>query len=149
MSCVKVDKGRAPLQTNTVERFGPPEVGGQIGVWLFVVDPGHLRVLSAQEIGNVINWDELNGIEALALETQQERLRLAALRIRLISTAIVPERRLKIPAEAFDVSGEHLDRSHVWLDQSPSSLEVYTATYVQTVLSIPASELLRGKFEPK
>ena len=146
---VKLDKGRASLQKSAMERFGSPEAGGQISVWLLVIDPGHLRVLSSREIGDAINLDELSGAEALELQTRQERHQLAGLRMRLIPTEIVPERRLKIPAEAFDVSGEYVDRSHVWLEQSPSSLEVYTATYVQTVLSIPPSELLQGKFEAK
>src|SRR5258708_40026436 len=125
-----------------VELFGPPTDGDQIDVWLFVVDPGHLRVFSAVEMGRLINIEEFNRADSLAFETKEERERLAALRMRLISTTIVPDQRLKIPSEAFDVCGEYLDRSHVWLDQSSFCLDVYTATYVQRLLAIPPSRYL-------
>ncbi len=83
----------------------------------------------------------------LNLETREERERLVALRMRLIPTSIVPERRLKIPSEAFDVCGEFLDRTYVWLEQSFSDLEIYTATYVQKVLAIPPSQFLPSIFQ--
>jgi hypothetical protein len=129
-----------------VERLGK---GDQIDVWLFVVDPGHLRVLSASEVAKLIDLDEFNRADALAFETQEERDRLVALHMRLIQSAIVPDKRLKIPAEAFDVCGEYLDRTHVWLQQSSTYLDVYTATYVQKVLAIRPSEFLPTAFQRK
>jgi hypothetical protein len=132
-----------------IERFASPVAADQITVWLFVIDPGHLRVFSAIEISSLIDLDEFNRADTLAFETQEERERLAGLRMRLMSTTIVPERRLKIPSEAFDVCGEHLDRSHVWLDQSSSSLDIYTATYVQRVLAFPPSRFLPTTFPTK
>jgi hypothetical protein len=146
---VNLDKGRAPLQTSDVERFGSLSAGDQISVWLFVVDPGHLRVFSKEEISAQIDLQEFDGADALALETQNERERLGALRMRLILTTIVPERRLRIPSEAFDVCGEYLDRAHVWLDHSSSRLDVYTATYVQRALAIPPSQFLPATFLKK
>lgn len=144
---VKLDKGRAPLQASTVERLGPPPPGSdQIPVWLFVVDPGHLRVSSQQEIASLVDLDAFTSANPLALETREERERLGSLRVRLISTKIIPDKRLVIPSDAFDVCGEYLDRAHVWLDQSSSHLEVYTATYVQRVLAIPPSQFLPGTF---
>jgi len=129
-----------------VERFGAPPVGDQIPVWLLLVDPGHLRAFSKQEISKLVDLAEFEIADALALETQEERHRLGALRVRLIPTTIVPERRLKIPSDAFDVCGEYLDRTHVWLEQSTYHLDVYTATYVQRVLAIPPSQLLPKTF---
>jgi hypothetical protein len=132
------------------ERFGPPMAGSdQISVWLFVVDPGHMRVFSAVEIGNLIDLDTFNKADSLDFETQEERERLAGLRIRFISTTIVPERRLKIPSDAFDVCGEYLDRSCVWLEETASYLDVYTATYVQKVLAIHPSKFLPPTFPTK
>jgi hypothetical protein len=135
------------LQTRTVERLGPASAGEQIPVWLFVVDPGHLRVFSQQEIASLVDLDAFTNADPLALETREERERLGSLRMRLISTTIVPERRLKIPSDAFDVCGEYLDRTHVWLEQSSSHIDVYTATYVQRVLAIPPSQFLPGTFQ--
>jgi hypothetical protein len=146
---VTVEKGRAPLQASTVERLASPSAGDQIPVWLLVVDPGHLRVLSQQEIGSLVDLNSLASADALALETQEERQRLGALRMRLISTMIVPERRLKIPMDAFDVCGEYLDRTHVWLDQSSPHVDVYTATYLQRVLAFPPSQFLPATFQTK
>jgi hypothetical protein len=144
---VRLDKGRAALQTATVERLSSPTPGDQIPVWLLVVDPGHLRVLSQQEVNSRVNLESYGTIDVLNLETREERERLVALRMRLIPTSIVPERRLKIPSEAFDVCGEFLDRTYVWLEQSFSDLEIYTATYVQKVLAIPPSQFLPSIFQ--
>ncbi len=146
---VSLDKGRVPLQSGTVERFGVRAAGSEIPVWLLVVDPGHLRVFSMQEMESLIDLAEVDRADTLTLETREERERLAALRMRLISTAIVVDRRqLKIPAEAFDICGEYLDRTHVWLEQSsPSHVDVYTATYVQRVLEIPPSQFLPTTFQ--
>ena len=143
---VKLDKGRAPLQSSTVDRLASNSKGEQIAVWLLVVDPGHLRVLSQQEISDLVDLEAYSTADALKIETREERERLGALRMRLVRTAIVPERRLKIPADAFDVCGEYLDRTHVWLEQSSSQLDVYMATYVQRVLAIPPSEFLPSTF---
>lgn len=145
---VKLDKGRAPLQASTVERLGPAPASDQIPVWLFVVDPGHLRVFSQREI-SLMELDAFTGVDALGLETREERERLAALRMRLISTKIVPDKRLMIPSDAFDVCGEYLDRTHVWLDQSSSSLDIYMATYVQKMLVLPPSDFLPATFPTK
>jgi hypothetical protein len=112
-----------------------------------VVDPGHLRVLSQQEVNTRFDPDSYGSADVLELETREERQRLAALRLRLIRSAIVPERRLKIPSEAFDVCGEYLDRTCVWLEQSPTVLEIYTATYVQKLLAIPLSQFLPTTFQ--
>jgi hypothetical protein len=146
---VSLDKGRAPLQSSTVERFGVRETGSEIPVWLLVVDPGHLRVFSKRHIADLIDLDEVGRVDTLWLETREERERLAALRMRLISTSIVVDRRqLKIPAEAFDICGEYLDRTHVWIEQSSlSHVDVYTATYVQRVLAIAPSQFLPGTFQ--
>lgn len=144
---MKLDKGRAPLQTSTVENLGSRSPTGEIPVWLLVVDAGHLRVLSQESISNLVDLEAYRTADVLMLETVEERARLGALRIRLIPTAIVPERRLKIPADAFDICGEYLDRSHVWLEQSSSHLDIYTATYVQTVLAKPPSEFLPSSFQ--
>ena len=143
---VTVDRGRAPLQAGMVERLAPPVAGDHIPVWLFVVDPGHLRVFSRQEIASLVDLEAFASADPLALETQEERERLGGLRMRLIETSIVPEKRLKIPSDAFDVCGEYLDRTHVWLEQSSSHLDVYTATYVQRVLAIPPSRFLPAAF---
>jgi len=93
--------------------------------------------------------DAFTGVDALGLETREERERLAALRMRLISTKIVPDKRLMIPSDAFDVCGEYLDRTHVWLDQSSSSLDIYMATYVQKMLVLPPSDFLPATFPTK
>jgi hypothetical protein len=145
---VSLDKGRVALQSSTIERFGVREIGSEIPVWLLVVDPGHLRVFSEQDVARLIDLDEVDTVDTLALETREERERLAALRMRLISTSIVVDRRqLKIPAEAFDICGEYLDRAHVWIEQSsPARVDVYTATYVQRVLAIPPSQFLPTTF---
>jgi hypothetical protein len=127
-------------------RFGDPTSRVDVNVWLFIVDPGHLRVFSEQEAKAIADLDELPKTDVAALETQHERERLVALRLRLLQTAIVWERRLKIPSEAFDLCGEYLDRSHVWLEHSSSHLDVYTATYVQRALAIRPSEFLPSTF---
>lgn len=144
---VTVEKGRAPLQTGTVARLGLPSDGDNIPVWLFVVDPGHLRVFSKEEVVSLFDLEEANRTDILAVETQEERQRLGALRIRLIPSSVVPERRLKIPAEVFDICGEFVDRSHVWLEQSSSQLHIYTATYVRRLLEIPPSQILPPNFK--
>jgi hypothetical protein len=135
------------LQSSAVGRLARNSKDEQVTVWLLVVDPGHLRVLSQQEISSLVDLEAYNTADVLMLETTEERLRIGALRMRLIRTAIVPERRLKIPADAFDVCGEYLDRTHVWLEQSFSQLDVYTATYVQRVLAIPPSQFLSAAFQ--
>jgi len=146
---VTLDKGRAPLQTITVERLGSQSPSDQIPVWLFVIDPGHLRVFSQQEIASMVDLEAFTSADVFALETREERERLGALRMRIISSTIVPERRLKIPSDAFDICGEYLDRTHVWLDQSSSRLDVYTATYVQRALALPPSRFLPATFDSK
>ena len=144
---VKVERGRVPLQSSMVKRFGDPTSRLDVDVWLFILDPGHMRVFSAQEAKVVADLDELAKTDVAALETQHERERLVALRLRLLQTAIVWEKRLKIPSEAFDLCGEYLDRSHVWLEHSSSYLDVYTATYVQRALAIRPSEFLPSTFQ--
>ena len=141
---VSVVLGRVPLQKATVQRLGDPSAK-QIEVWLFMVDPGHFRVFSAAEVRHLFDLDEMRAADALSLETREERERLAALRLRLIETEIIPDKRLKLPSEAFDACGEHLDRSHVWLEQAESRLDVYTATYMQRLLSFPPSTFLPTK----
>jgi len=143
---VKVERGRIPLQKNMVERLGQPDVN-QISVWLFVVDPGHLRVFSQQEVDNRVNLQEFATADALALETRGDRERLAVLRLRLTPTEIVPERRLKIPSGVFDVCGEYLDRTYVWLEHSAAHLDIFTVTYVQRLLEIPPSRYLPSSFD--
>jgi hypothetical protein len=137
------------LPSSTVERFGPIAVSGQIPVWLFVVDPGHLRALSQKEIAESIDLAEFNDADAATFGTLEDREHMVGLRMRLMQTAIVPERRLKIPSEAFDICGEFLDRSHIWLDQSPSHLDIYTTTYVQKLLAKPPAEFLPVVFPAK
>lgn len=145
---VKVEKGRAPLQAAAIERLGPP-VDGQIPVWLFVVDPGHFRVLSQKDVTSVVDLDAFNSVDALTLGTREQRERLGALRLRLIPTAVVPEKRLKIPSAAFDICDEYLDRAHVWLELSPTGIDVYTATYVQKAMAVPPPHFLPGSFDPE
>jgi hypothetical protein len=145
---VRVEKGRAPLQAAAIERLGPP-VDGQIPVWLFVADPGHFRVLSQKDIAGVMDLDAFNSADALTLGTREQRERLGALRLRLIPTAVVPEKRLKIPCAAFDICGEYLDRTHVWLELSPAGIDVFTATYVQKAMAVPPSLFLPGSFDPE
>jgi len=142
---VKVEKGRAQLQAAAIERLGSP-VDGQIPVWLFVVDPGHFRVLSRKDVASAVDLDAFNGADALTLGTREQRERLGALRLRLIPTAVVPEKRLKIPSAVF---GEYLDRAHVWLELSPTGIDVYTATYVQNAVAVPPPHFLPGSFDPE
>ncbi|MGA2717209.1 MAG: hypothetical protein ABSG41_29370 [Bryobacteraceae bacterium] len=136
----KLDKRRVSLETGTIERFGPL-AGGKIPVWLFVIDPGHLHVFSQEEIGKRVDLKIFANADFLGLNTRQERKRLGALRLRLIRSDIDPKkRRLAIPDEAFDACSEYLDRSCVWLEQSPQ-LDIFTATYKQKALALPASEV--------
>lgn len=145
---VKVEKGRVPLQVAAIERLGSP-VDGQIPVWLFLVDPGHFRVLSQKDAASVVDLEAFDGADALTLGTREQRQRLGALRLRLIPTAVVPEKRLKIPSAAFDICDECLDRTHVWLELSPTGIDVYTATYVQKAMAVPPPHFLPGSFDPE
>lgn len=143
---VALDGGRAPLQASTVERLRTSS-GDQIPVWLLVVDPGHLRVFAENDAP--ADLAALMSADPLAIETRQEREQVAALRMRLVASKIDKERRLTIPAEAFDISAEYLDRSHVWVDQSSPHLDIYTASYVQRVLVMPPSQFLPVTFQSK
>jgi len=134
----KVVKGRISLQANLVRRLG----GDEATVWLFVVDPGHLRVLSQQEASGLVDLEAFSDADALTLQTREERELVGALRLRLISAG-TDKRRLRIPAEAFDVCGEYLDRSYVWLEESSARIDLFTATYVQRALARSPSDFLR------
>jgi len=93
---VSVDAGRVTLPAEMVKPFGEPTSRDDIPVWLFLVDVGHLRVMADQSLATLA-IDPV-GIDALTVATREERERLAALRMRLFSTAIKPVRRLIIPA---------------------------------------------------
>jgi hypothetical protein len=128
-----------------VEPFGDLATKADIPVWLFLIDPGHLRLMSDEDLRSVLDVDGFQGLDAIALDTREERERLAGVRMRLFRTAITPFReqwRLKIPAEAFDACEERLDRNQVWIEQVMTTIDVYTATYVQKIRSKSPSELL-------
>jgi len=138
---VSVDAGRASLPTEMVKPFGDPASREDIPVWLFLVDPGHLRVMADKHVQEMVGEDP-SRIDALALATREERERLAGLRMRLFSTSITPVKRLKIPAEVFEACEEELDRRHVWIDQSANFVDVYTATYRKGRLAMSADRIL-------
>jgi hypothetical protein len=136
----KLQDGKVSIQSETLQRFGPPVNGTDTTVWLLIVDPGHIRVYPEREFGKIVDMEAFNA-DAVSLQTHQERERVVALRMRLIRTAIISGRRLKIPPDLFDVSNEFLDRTYVWLDQSATHLDIYTATKAQAAMSIPPSHL--------
>jgi len=136
----KLQDGKVSLQSGTLQRFGPPVNGTETTVWLLMVDPGHFRVYPEPEIGKVADMHSFNA-DAASLETREERERAVALRLRLIRTTIISGRRLKIPADVFDISDEFLDRTYLWLDQSATRLDLYTATKAQRALTIPPTHL--------
>jgi hypothetical protein len=133
----KLQNGCVSLQKDTLQRFSGDD---PVVVWLFIIDAGHVRVYSNSGIRKIVDVDKLN-IDVLSLLTRQEREEQAALRFRLVQTRITG-RRLALPAEIFDLTEEHDDRSHVWLDQSSPHLEIYTASHAQRVRSIPPSRLI-------
>jgi hypothetical protein len=137
----KLQKGKVSLQTETLKRFGTVATDTkEIPAWLLVIDPGHLRVYAQQEIGSVADMEVFNA-DARLLATRDERERLVALRLRVIQTGIVSGRHLRIPSDVFDTCGEYLDRGHVWLDQSPDRLDIYTAVHFQKAMAIDPSQL--------
>jgi hypothetical protein len=93
-----------------------------------------------------MDMEAFNNADVLALETRGQRERIGALRLRLISTA-TDRRRLRIPADAFDLCGEYLDRTHVWLEETPARIDIYTAVYVQRALAIPPPDFLPESFQ--
>ncbi len=141
MNKVSLDANRASLPAETVKLFGDPSSHDDIPVWLFLVDVGHLRVIADASVQTVLGG-QLQGTDALNISTQEERQRLAALRMRLFSTSIKPVRRLVIPAEVFDACEEELDRKHLWIDSSAGFLDIYTITYRQMRLTTPPSKLV-------
>ena len=140
MNKASVDAGRVSLPTEMVKLFGDPTSREDIPVWLFLIDPGHLRVMSESDVREILG-KEPNKVDSLALETREQRERLAALRMRLFQTSITPVRRLKIPAEAFEACEEELNRRHVWIDGSASFVDVYMATYRNARLATPSDRL--------
>jgi hypothetical protein len=138
---VAVEKGRASLQAATVERLGPPGGGSEVPVWLFIVEHGHIRAYSQEEIRGAVDVTAMSTTDVTSIETREERMRIVGLRFRLIQTSIVPERRLRIPSEAFDLCAEYIDRTHVWFDLT-THVDIFTATYVQTLLGEPLSKFL-------
>jgi len=137
---VKVDAGRVPLPAEAVRRFGDPAAHEDISLWLFLVDPGHLRLMADQAVIEAVGFDPRRA-DAMELTTREERHRLAALRMRLFATSIKPPKRLVIPAEAFSASEEHDDRGHVWIDYTTNSVDVYTVSYRRARLAIPPEKL--------
>jgi hypothetical protein len=135
----KLDKGRISLQASMIKLLG----GEQANVWIFVVDPGHLRVFSHQRAKSLMDLDAYKSGNAVALETREKRERIGGMRLRLISSEM-DKRRLKIPEETFDICEENLDRTYVWLEESTTHLDLYTATYMQRALAIPP-----GRFMPE
>jgi hypothetical protein len=136
----KLQDGKISLQSETLQRFGPPVNGTETTVWLLAVDPGHFRVYPEQEIGNAVDMRAFYA-DVASLETREERERAVALRMRLIKTTIISGRRLKIPPDLFDVSNEFLDKTHLWLDQSATHLDIYTATKADRAMVIPPTRL--------
>jgi hypothetical protein len=130
-----------------VKLFGDPSSREDIPVWLFLVDLGHLRVISETSSQAVLAID-IKNLDALSLSTREERERLAGLRMRLFSTSIKPVRRLVIPAEVFDACEEEEDRRHVWIDHLSGFVDIYTVTYRQRRLAMSSDKLL-GKKEPE
>jgi hypothetical protein len=144
MKRVSVDLGRVSLPAEMVKAFGDPMATEDIPVWLFLVDPGHLRVMADRSLPVMLGFDPV-GLDALTLATREERERLAAIRMRLFSTVIKPVvKRLVIPAEVFDACEEELDRKHVWIDHPADFVDVYLATYRRTRLATPSDKLFSG-----
>jgi hypothetical protein len=142
---VKLYKGRAPLQQGMVKLFGDPKAKDEIPVWLFLVDPGHLRVMSDKDLRSMLDVQGFHGLDAITLDTREERERLAGLRLRLFQTAMKPQGeqwRLAIPSEAFETCEEYLDRTSIWIQQTANTLDVYTWSYVQKVTSRAPRQLL-------
>ena len=138
-------KSRAPLQQGMVKPFGDHTSKEEIPVWLFLVDPGHLRVMSDGDLRSMMDVEGFDGLDAITLDTREEREKLAALRLRLFQTAMKPygeQWRLAIPSEVFEACEEYLDRSNVWIEQTINALDVYTSSYVQRVNSRSPRRLL-------
>jgi hypothetical protein len=135
------------LPAEMVKLFGDPSSREDIPVWLFLVDLGHLRVISETSSQAVLAID-IKNLDALSLSTREERERLAVLRMRLFSTSIKPVRRLVLPAEVFDACEEEEDRRHVWIDHLSGFVDIYTVTYRQRRLAMSSDKLL-GKKEPE
>lgn len=143
MKKVNVDAGRVSLASEMVKPFGDTASRDDIQVWLFLIDPGHLRVMANQTISELTGFD-LNKADALALATREERERLSALRMRIFETSINPsKKRLAIPAEVFEICDETEDRTHIWIDFFGGILELYTVTYGQRRLATSPERLLR------
>lgn len=106
-----------------------------------MIDPGHLRALSQEDAARILDLNLFLKADAMSLATSEERQRLGALRLRLVQTAVVPKRRLTIPSDAFDICGEYIDRAHVWLDLSPTHVDIFTAIYFQRASTIPPADL--------
>lgn len=144
MNKLSLDAGRVSLPAEMVKLFGDPSSREDIPVWLFLVDLGHLRVISETSSQAMLGID-IKNLDALSLSTREERERLAGLRIRLFSTSIKPVRRLVIPAEVFDACEEEDDRRHVWIDHLSGLVDVYTVTYRQRRLAMSSDKLLGKK----
>lgn len=123
-------------------------------MWLFVARSDGVIYLFSE--GDITKNDELKDAVSMIStdsresdwEPERERDRRSALRARM-SQSSIKQRRVSLSPELFDVCGELIDRAYVWIPQPQTFLEIWTTTYAQKILGIPASELLPKTFRRK
>lgn len=130
----KIVGGKVTLGAESLKRFGSPKPGNKVTVWLLEIDPGHYGVYTEADIKR--RFGVAVTADPLSLKTRRVRERFMALRARLIDTEIASERFLKIPAEIFQMSDEHLDDEYVWLDQSEGVLSICTVSYYEKIRTL-------------
>jgi hypothetical protein len=99
-----------------------------------------MRVYSQHEIGDIVDMAAFNA-DPLSFGPGEERDRVIAVQARTMKTVIVYRRFLKIPAGAFDVCEESIDRRSVWIDQSPQRLDIHTQSRHLRTMTFSHSEL--------
>jgi hypothetical protein len=131
----KIVGGKVSFGAESLKRFGSPKPGNKVTVWLLEIDPGHYGAYTEADIKLRLGIVALTA-DPLSLKTRRARERFMALRARLIDTEITSVRFLKIPPEIFQMSEEHLDDEHVWLDQTEGFLGICTASYYEKIRSL-------------
>lgn len=71
MNKASVDAGRVSLPAEMVKPFGEPTSREDIPVWLFLIDPGHLRLMADEQVQEMLG-DGSSRIDALSLVTREE-----------------------------------------------------------------------------
>jgi hypothetical protein len=128
--------------------------------WLFTLGIGRLVALVDKDVREneelSIAIQSIIGSTGQSLGlTERDDDRQAAIRARLTQTTLTPrfagkptqDWRLQLDEEIFDLCNERVDRGYVWIPWPQPFLEVWTVSYTEKILSIPASELLPSLFK--